>query len=427
MTEQRSERRRARAAPTAVSPAARSVSRWAEAAGDPAGGPERDGPAPASVARASGLPVGSDGNTPDAGHNPWERFGWLMRAVWLVFLIYPLISVFQSGRGALVEIVGVMLVAAFVVVYLGGMGALDKREERGEERNRLSGLLLVALCALSLLSAIIIGLNALGFMPFILSFAMFVLPIRWAFVSAAVGVALTMLLPWALGEFDEWWSFGLIVFSVVVATGLVRVAIEQGERYEQVRERLAVVDERERVARDVHDVLGHSLTVVTLKAELAERLVELDPERAKAELAEIQQLTRQALAEIRETVGGLRVARLDHELASARGALRAAGICSNLPDHGDPDITIVDPRHRAVLAWVLREAVTNVVRHSDADACSIELGSNVLTVADDGRGREGRPEGNGIRGLRERVEAAGGQLSYATGPDGHGTTLEVTM
>lgn len=350
-----------------------------------------------------------------------------MRAVWLVFLIYPLISVFQSGRGALVEILGVISVAVFVVVYLGGMGALDKREERGEDRGRLSVLLLVALCALALLTGTIIGLNALGFMPFILSFTMFVLPIRWAFVSAVVGVALTMLLPWALGEFDEWWSFGLIVFSVVVATGLVRVAIEQGERYEQVRDRLAVVDERERVARDVHDVLGHSLTVVTLKAELAERLVDLDPDRAKAELVEIQQLTRQALAEIRETVGGLRVARLDHELASARAALAAAGIASNLPDDADPDITIVDPRHRAVLAWVLREAVTNVVRHSDADACSIELGSNVLTVADDGRGREGRPEGNGIRGLRERVEAAGGQLSYAAGSDGHGTTLEVTM
>ena len=109
-----------------------------------------------------------------------------------------------------------------------------------------------------------------------------------------------MLLPWALGQFEQWWSFGLIVFSVVVATGLVRIAIEQGERYEQVSDRLAVVAERERVARDVHDVLGHSLTVVTLKAELAERLVDLDPERARAELAEIQVLTRRALAEIRE-------------------------------------------------------------------------------------------------------------------------------
>jgi two-component system sensor histidine kinase DesK len=88
---------------------------------------------------------------------------------------------------------------------------------------------------------------------------------------------------------------------------------------------------------------------------------------------------------------------------------------------------VVDPRHRTVLAWVLREAVTNVVRHSDADECWVELATNRLTVRDDGRGLGERPEGNGIRGLRERVEAAGGRLSIETGPQGHGTVLEVTL
>jgi two-component system sensor histidine kinase DesK len=173
----------------------------------------------------------------------------------------------------------------------------------------------------------------------------------------------------------------------------------------------------------VHDVLGHSLTVVTVKAELAERLVDLDPERAKGELIEIQALSRQALAEIRETVGGLRQARLDNELASARTALAGAGIEAHVPD----DPAAVDPRHRTVLAWVLREATTNVVRHSDADACWVELDTDRLTVRDDGRGLGGRPEGNGIRGLRERVEAAGGHLSLETGREGHGTVLEVRL
>ena len=161
-------------------------------------------PVPLRLSPPQGCRAPPIGETePDADRNPWERFGWLMRAVWLVFLIYPLISVFQSGRGALVEIIGVVLVAVFIVAYLGGMGALDKREERGEDRGPLSVLLLVVLVVLALLTATIIGLNALGFMPFILSFTMFVLPIRWAFVSAVVGVALTMLLPWAFGEFDE--------------------------------------------------------------------------------------------------------------------------------------------------------------------------------------------------------------------------------
>ena len=90
-------------------------------------------------------------------------------------------------------------------------------------------------------------------------------------------------------------------------------------------------------------------------------------------------------------------------------------------------LRVVDPRHRMVLAWVLREATTNVVRHSDADACWVELESNRLTVRDDGRGLGERPEGNGIRGLRERVEAAGGRLAIETGPEGHGTVLEVTL
>jgi two-component system sensor histidine kinase DesK len=198
---------------------------------------------------------------------------------------------------------------------------------------------------------------------------------------------------------------------------------DRGHQYEAMSRELALVEERERVARDVHDVLGHSLTVVTVKAELAERLVDLDPARAKAELAEIQALSRQALAEIRATVGGLRGARLGDELASARTALAGAGIEAHVP--ADP--AAVDPRHRIVLAWVLREATTNVVRHSDADECWVELDTNRLTVRDDGRGIDARPEGNGIRGLRERVEAAGGALTLTTGPDGHGTVLEVTL
>jgi two-component system sensor histidine kinase DesK len=272
-------------------------------------------------------------------------------------------------------------------------------------------------------SALLIGASSLGFLPFVVAFAMFALPIVPAI---GIGVAATVVAGAAAVVTDPGegtWSVAIIVFAVGVMTGGVRLVADRGEQYERMSRDLAIVEERERVARDVHDVLGHSLTVVTVKAELAERLVDLDPERAKGELAEIQALSRQALAEIRATVGGLRVARLGDELASARTALAGAGIEAHVPD--DPNV--VDPRHRTVLAWVLREATTNVVRHSDADACSVELGTNRLTVRDDGRGIDGRPEGNGIRGLRERVEAAGGRLAIETGPEGHGTVLEVTL
>jgi two-component system, NarL family, sensor histidine kinase DesK len=218
------------------------------------------------------------------------------------------------------------------------------------------------------------------------------------------------------------WALVGVVLLVGAIAGIVRQLEERGEEHRRMAGDLAMVAERERVARDVHDVLGHSLTVVTVKAELAERLVDEDPDAAKAELAEIRSLTRQALAEIRATVGGLRVARLADELDAGRTALEAAGIEARLPS----DVSVVDPRHRIVLAWALREAITNVMRHSGASTCTVELGPASLTVCDDGRGLRGHAEGNGLRGVRERVTAAGGSVAVADGPDG-GTVVEVTM
>jgi two-component system sensor histidine kinase DesK len=265
--------------------------------------------------------------------------------------------------------------------------------------------------------------GALSFLPFVVSFAMFALPLPWALAVGVLGVATAVAAAVFVENDEGTWVIAVIAFAVGAMAAGIRVMSDRGQRYEAMSRELALVAERERVARDVHDVLGHSLTVVTVKAELAERLVDIDPERAKAELAQVQALSRQALAEIRATVGGLRVARLDDELDSARTALAGAGIEAHVPH----DPAAVDPRHRIVLAWVLREAVTNVVRHSDADACWVELDGNRLSVRDDGRGLGDRPEGHGIRGLRERVEAAGGHLALATGPDGHGTVLEATL
>ncbi len=195
---------------------------------------------------------------------------------------------------------------------------------------------------------------------------------------------------------------------------------DHGEDWARLQEQLAVTAERDRVARDVHDVLGHSLTVVTVKAQLAERLVEADPERARAELVEVQQLARQALAEIRATVRGLRSTALEDELLVAADALASAGIAADLPD--DPEV--LDPRHRTTAAWALREAVTNVVRHSGAGHCEVVLAPGAIEVRDDGAGVASAPEGGGLRGLRERAAAGGGSLEVGPGPAG-GTILAV--
>ena len=230
-------------------------------------------------------------------------------------------------------------------------------------------------------TAAIIGPEAFGMAPFVASLALFLLPLRqglavWAALLVCVAIVVVRA-----GGGGAWFLLGILLM-VGTFVLVARQLDVWGARHRQTAADLALVAERERVARDVHDVLGHSLTVLTVKAELAERLVDADPERAKSELAQIRDLTRQSLAEIRATVGGLRVARLADELEASGAALADAGIGAQLPS----DPTVVDPRHRIVLAWSLREAVTNVVRHSRASTCSIELGPDWLVVTDDGRG-----------------------------------------
>jgi two-component system sensor histidine kinase DesK len=187
----------------------------------------------------------------------------------------------------------------------------------------------------------------------------------------------------------------------------VNVELQRRQRAE-----MAIVQDRNRVARDVHDILGHSLTVITVKTELALRLIDLDTERAKAEMADVERLAREALAGVRDTVGGLREVSLAGELANVRTALGAAGIEAELPE-GD------FAGYPTILGWVLREAVTNVVRHSAASRCTVRVGPSHIEVTDDGTGlRQGAEFGSGLNGLRERVRAEGGALTLAAAPGG---------
>jgi two-component system sensor histidine kinase DesK len=191
---------------------------------------------------------------------------------------------------------------------------------------------------------------------------------------------------------------------------------------------LAVTQERGRFARDLHDVLGHSLTVITMKAELAGRLTHADPDRAAAEIADVERIARDALADVRATVAGYRSVSLANELAAARMALDAAGIEADLPTAVDD----VASERRELLGWAIREGVTNVVRHSGAKHCRVIVASNGVEVVDDGRGPaewSGAPRaagngGNGLPGLRERAAAAGASVSVGA-VDGGGFRLRV--
>lgn len=359
--------------------------------------------------------------------DPWERFGWVMSVVWLVFLGFPVAAaVTDDEQPWALRALAIALIVLFAGVYIHGFVRMG-RAESGRDVISWGWHYVAVLVALTLAVAALVGPEAFGMTPFLVAMSMFVLPLRASFAAYAVAVAVIATAAGMEGrpfsEDGDSWYLVVIVVLVGAITAVVRTLEDKGVEHRGLAAQLTVATERDRVARDVHDVLGHSLTVVTVKAELAARLVDTEPERAKAELAQIQDLTRQALAEVRATVGGLRVARLTDEIAGARDALADAGITAELPE----DPAVVDPRHRVVLAWALREAVTNVVRHSDADTCRVELGSDWLAVVDDGQGVRAPREGNGLRGLRERVGAAGGRVDLGPAADGSGTALRVTL
>lgn len=350
---------------------------------------------------------------------PWRRWGWLMWAVWMLFLILPAVSLWRDDRSLLWRTGGVALIVVFAVSYAVGAWQIL---EKGRGGTRAAVAFLGFLIVLTVAAIPVLEANAATLTPFLVSFAGFTLPRPWHWLFG-LGVSAVCVGVLALTTPLSEWSYVIFVLvAVTVGANAARLLSEQSERYVRVRRSLDITEERERVARDVHDVLGHSLTVVSVKAGLAERLIDVDADRARAEVADIARIARESLAEIRATVGGLRAAELAAELAGAREGLLSAGIAVDLP----PDPEVVHPSHRPVLGWVLREAVTNIVRHSRASSCRIELAPHTLVVEDDGVGVDDRRMGNGLSGLRERVVLAGGDFSVGPRPDGRGTRLEVS-
>ncbi|MEV4120261.1 histidine kinase [Micromonospora sp. NPDC049645] len=321
----------------------------------------------------------------------------------------------DPGRLAL-GAVGILafVVAQTVVLYAAVTPWLHPRWRRRAE----GGLAVVAVLTVPLVGPVAagrwptwawLGAALIGMTPLLL---------RWrAALALAAGVLLVAVAV-------AWWTNGSVARHLAVTGGIgaavaavnglqiwfwgLLVEARQGQADQA---RLAAAEERLRFARDVHDVLGHSLTVIALKAELAARLAPVDPERAGREAAEVQRLAASALTEVRETVHGYRAVDLDDQLSAVVGVLRSCGVrCTVLPPPTD-----LPPAVASELAAVLREAGTNVLRHSRADWCRIRIDREKdmarMTIANDGAdGRGPDAHSHGLRGLADRLAAAGGGL-----------------
>ena len=265
-------------------------------------------------------------------------------------------------------------------------------------------------------------------------------PERWAIGGiAGVALAATAGTSWASGDVAAGVTTGVTVGTICLTLFALAAMGRSNRALQAARTELAslaVAEERSRIARDLHDSLGHTLSVIALKSELARRVLPDDPARAAAEIGDVEQAARDALSAVRETVAGYRVPSLAVELAGARAALLAAGIDGLVEPAPDGLPRDVD----AVLGWAVREGVTNVLRHSDATTAAVRVvadGSRgSVEVVDDGRRTGARDvtgsevgesrRGTGLDGLRERARALGGAVEAGALPE-RGFRLLVTV
>lgn len=336
-----------------------------------------------------------------------DRENGRLKYVWLIFLsfffLHPILD-HISAREWLVTLAGT---AFFLVCYFALFACKGKWPY-------------VFLAGIALLGFTFATFSpgASVFFIYVAAFLGFVVPKpRMAFILLGALLAAVGLESWLLHLRPEFWITSFVV-SIGVGVANIHFA-ERNRANAKLRlahseiEHLAKVAERERIARDLHDVLGHTLSVIILKSELAGKLIELDGERARAEIADVEKTAREALAEVRHTIRGYRAQSLEAELKRARAALETAG----LSVQSEAADVILTPVQESVVALVVREAVTNVVRHAKARNFLLRLapvnGNCLLEIQDDGRGGD-QVEGNGLLGMRERIEALGGTVQRDT-------------
>jgi two-component system, NarL family, sensor histidine kinase DesK len=368
-------------------------------------------------------PLGTDQLCDPSGGVRW-RYPW--RAyIWLVFVLIPLGKALNSHDSGVAKAAVIAATSVFVGIFVW----LIWRQPRPLPLRR-AVLIIIVLLAIPTCLVLTDGAAWATLFIYVGGVIANNLPGRWALVGVGVCAGLSAGSLLIIGS-----SAGVIIGYATPALGVGMLMLVMADLRASNRQlvdaraelaQLAVTRERERFARDLHDLLGHTLSVIALKAELAGRLVEHRPEEAAREITEVQGVARQALAEVREAVSGYRQPTLTGELEGARMALSAAGVQTEI---SRAEVTLA-PVVEGVLAWTVREGATNVIRHSCARTCllrvSAELSGAVAEVIDDGvgasasdgaAGRFGRG-GHGLEGLAERARALGGSLESGPQPGG---------
>ena len=360
-----------------------------------------------------------------------SRYG--AAAVWVGFILAPIADAFgRGGQPASQHWLVVTAAIAFAAAYIALVLSWD-HEDRQLLCYSLAGLQLALAVALTIGDQVswgylfcycaactaLIAPQSIGFLAVL--------------ACAGIQIGATEIAGAGIGTSL---GFAASVVGVGLLLTLMRDLRIRNRELADARAELAdsaVAAERERFARDLHDLLGHSLSVIAIKAELAGRLLPGSPERAAVEVGEVEGVARQALSEVRQAVSGYRQPTLAGELEGARVALSAAGIDASI----DRDPVSLDPEVEAVLAWTVREGATNVIRHSGASHCSVtvraQAGDAGVEVLDDGVGNGRSPGfvdtgvgGNGLTGLRERAANLRGRIEAGTAPGG-GYRLAVSV
>jgi two-component system sensor histidine kinase DesK len=375
------------------------------------------------------------GQAPGNRRQFFIKLTWV--GIWLAFMGAPIDDLLSRTHTAWALVLGWTGLVVFVAAYLG---LLLRHTGRPPAAHTVNGTLFF-LFGLSVVLSLGLGSHWLVLFVYVsVASGASLGPVtsRWAVLAVTAAMVLIGIHTENAADFLSALVIPALLggFAMSGVGQLVRTTIELREARVTVAE-LAANEERLRLARDLHDLLGHSLSLITLKSELAGRMLPEHPDRAAEQVADIERVSRQALMDVREAVTGYRRPTLSGELAGARTALAVAGVAAEVPSEGPAGFQGAElcDESETVLAWSLREAVTNVVRHSGASRCAVSLTPRQtlegpmleLTVEDDGRGASGSAHGNGLTGLTERLAGIGGSLETGTSRSGFVLTVRAPL